>query len=199
MSYQPRDTYFKRAKKEGYRSRAAYKLLELNQKYRLFKRGDRVVDLGAAPGGWLQVIAQVIGNEGKAVGVDLQPIEAFREKNIVVIQGDIADTETRTKIQQFLGGPADCVLSDLSPKLSGIHSADLSRWLELVETAFAVATLLLKAGGNFAVKTFEGSETAVFRREIKPFFASLHRFRSEATRKGSSEMYLVATGFRPPR
>ena len=198
MAYQPQDTYFERAKKEGYRSRAAYKLLELNRRYRLMKRGDRVVDLGTAPGGWLQVIAQAIGNEGKAVGVDLQSPVRFEENNIVVIQGDIASVETQTRIRQVLGGPADCVLSDLSPKLSGIRSADLSRWLELVEAAFGVAKTLLKKEGNFAVKTFEGAETAVFQKEIKPYFASIHRIRSEATRKGSSEMYLIATGFRPP-
>ena len=197
MAYQPKDTYFKRAKREGYRSRAAYKLLELNQRFHLIKPGDHVVDLGAAPGGWLQVVSKLIGEGGKVVGVDLQPMEPFREKNIHLLQGDITSEDTQSKIRKLLGGPADCVLSDLSPRLSGIQATDLSRSLELVQAAFKLATALLKSKGGFLVKTFVGDETTAFLTELKPYFASIQRARSEATRKGSSEMYLIARGFQP--
>ena len=197
MAYQPKDTYFKRAKREGYRSRAAYKLLELNRRFHLIKPGDHVVDLGAAPGGWLQVVSKLIGEGGKVVGVDLQPMEPFREKNIRLLKGDITSKESQSKIRELLGRPADCVLSDLSPRLSGIHATDLSRSLELVQAAFKIATALLKPKGGFLVKTFVGDETTAFLMELKPHFASTQRARSEATRKGSSEMYFIAQGFRP--
>lgn len=197
MAYQPKDTYFKRAKREGYRSRAAYKLLELNRRFRLIKPGHRVVDLGAAPGGWLQVASKLIGEPGKVVGVDLQSMEPFRESNIDTLQGDITSEHTQIEVKKVLGGPADCVLSDLSPRLSGIHATDLCRSLELAQAAFTVAKALLKPNGGFMVKTFVGDDTTAFLMELKPFFASIHRTRAEATRKGSSEMYLIACGFQP--
>ncbi len=196
MAYQPKDTYFKRAKREGYRSRAAYKLLELNQRFHLIKPGNHVVDLGAAPGGWLQVVSKLIGESGKVIGVDLQPMEPFRERNIHLLQGDITSEDTQRTIKELLGGTADCVLSDLSPRLSGIHSTDLSRSVELAQEAFKLATALLKAQGCFVLKTFVGDETMAFLRVLKQHFASTQRTRSEATRKGSSEMYFIARGFR---
>src|SRR5262245_36475773 len=103
MSYNPQDRYFKKAKQEGYRSRAAYKLLELQQRYRLIKAGDRVVDLGAAPGGWLQVAAKIVGPSGKVVGVDLQPITALPERNVILVRGDITSKEVQRQIEQILG------------------------------------------------------------------------------------------------
>ena len=196
MAYQPKDTYFKRAKREGYRSRAAYKLLELNQRFRLIKPGHRVVDLGSAPGGWLQVVSRLIGDGGKVVGVDLQSMDPFRKSNIYTFQGDITSEVTQLKVKEALGGPADCVLSDLSPRLTGIHATDLSRSLELAQAAFSVAIALLKANGGFMVKTFVGDETTAFLMELKPYFDSTQRTRAEATRKGSSEMYLIASGYR---
>ncbi len=196
MAYQPKDTYFKRAKREGYRSRAAYKLLELNQRFRLIKPGHRVVDLGSAPGGWLQVVSRLIGDRGKVVGVDFQSMDPFRKSNIYTFQGDITSEVTQLKVKEALGGPADCVLSDLSPRLTGIHATDLSRSLELAQAAFSVAIALLKANGGFMVKTFVGDETTAFLMELKPYFDSTQRTRAEATRKGSSEMYLIASGYR---
>src|SRR5574341_120956 len=112
MSYKPHDTYFKKAKQEGYRSRAAYKLLELQQRYRLMKSGDRVIDLGAAPGGWLQVASRIIGHGGKVVGVDLEPIQPFSQSNIFVLRGDISSDDIQQRVYQLLGGPANCILSD---------------------------------------------------------------------------------------
>src|SRR5215475_5178804 len=124
MTYKPQDSYYKKAKQEGYRSRAAYKLLELQQRFHLLRPGDVVVDLGAAPGGWLQVAAKFVGESGKVVGLDLQPIEALREPNIIFLQGDITLPEISKKLLDFVNATVDCVLSDLAPRLSGIREAD---------------------------------------------------------------------------
>ena len=195
MLYQPEDVFYRRAKKEGYRSRAAYKLIELNRRFHLIRPGDRVVDLGAAPGGWLQVASRLVGKEGRVIGLDIQPIEAFEEENIFLLQGDISSEEIRRKVAELLGAGADCVLSDLSPRLSGIRDADISRSLELGRSALKFASDLLKPGGNFLVKTFVGEELNLFSLELKERFRLVERTRPEATRKGSSEIYFVARGF----
>jgi 23S rRNA (uridine2552-2'-O)-methyltransferase len=196
MIYQPKDGFYRKAKKEGYRSRAAYKLLELNRRFHLIKAGDRVVDLGAAPGGWLQVASQLTGKRGQVIGVDLEPIEAFNEPNIILFRGDISSEETLGKIKELLGTPADCVVSDLAPHLSGIRDADLSRSLELNRSALRVACQLLKPGGDFLVKVFMGEELNDFFREVGERFHSVQRTRPEATRKASTEIYLCAKNFR---
>jgi 23S rRNA (uridine2552-2'-O)-methyltransferase len=195
MKYQPKDAFYRKAKKEGYRSRSAYKLAELERRFQLVKPGDRVVDLGAAPGGWLQVAAEVIGPKGKVVGIDLQAIQPFHEPNIVVLQGDAASEDSAKKIEALLAGPADCVLSDLSPKLSGIRDADIARSVELIRLAHAVARRLLRPGGNLLVKSFVAEELRDFFLELKRDFSAVDRTRPEATRKGSSEIYFCAREF----
>jgi 23S rRNA (uridine2552-2'-O)-methyltransferase len=197
VNYQPKDAFYRKAKREGYRSRAAYKLLELGRRFHLIKPGERVVDLGAAPGGWLQVAAELAGPKGKVVGIDLQPIAPFHEPNIALLQGDAASEECGKKIEELLGGKADCVLSDLSPRLTGIHDADIARSVELIRLAHAVARRLLRPGGNFLVKSFVAQELQAFFLELKKDFSSVDRTRPEATRKGSSEIYFCARGFRP--
>ncbi len=197
MSYKPNDVYYKKAKREGYRSRAAYKLIELQQRFHLMKAGDRVVDLGAAPGGWLQVAAQCVGPSGKVVGVDLQPIHPFASPSIAIVQGDIADMAVQEKIKQLLGGSADCVLSDLAPRLSGIRDADVARCLELNQIALKVAAQLLRPGGSLLLKSFVSEELQPFTLQLKQFFSTVQRTRPEATRRGSSEVYFCATSFRP--
>ena len=196
MRYQPKDAFYRKAKNEGYRSRAAYKLLELGGRFQLIKPGDRVVDLGAAPGGWLQVAAELAGPKGKVVGIDLQTIAPFHEPNIFLLQGDATSEEYAKKIKERIGGPADCVLSDLSPRLTGIHDADIARSVELIRSAHAVALRLLRPGGNFLVKCFVAQELQLFFLELKEDFSSVDRTRPEATRKGSSEIYFCAKGFR---
>jgi 23S rRNA (uridine2552-2'-O)-methyltransferase len=199
MAYQPKDAFYRKAKKEGYRSRAAFKLLELARRFQLIKRGDRVVDLGAAPGGWLQVAAELTGSEGKVVGIDLQPIAPVHEGNVVLLQADATTSESKEKIKQLLGGPADCVLSDLAPRLSGIRDADISRSLELIRMAHVVARELLRPGGSFVVKTFVADELRDYFEELKRDFSSVERTRPEATRKASSEIYFCARGFKGTR
>jgi 23S rRNA (uridine2552-2'-O)-methyltransferase len=197
MSYKLRDTYYKKAKQQGYRSRAAYKLLELQERFRIFKTGQLIVDLGAAPGGWMQVAAKLVGPSGKVLGVDLQPIEAFHHKNIIVMQGDITATETEQRIMEYLGRPADSVISDLAPKLTGIRDTDEARSLELNRTALEVAKRLLRAGGSFLIKSFVSEELRIFSAELDKQFASVQRTRPDASRKGSSEIYLFAKDYRP--
>jgi 23S rRNA (uridine2552-2'-O)-methyltransferase len=195
MSYDPHDRYFKKAKQEGYRSRAAYKLLELQQRYRLMGPGDAVVDLGAAPGGWLQVAAKMVGPNGKVIGVDLQPIKPFNERHIMVLKGDIFSTEIKQKIQELIGRPADSVISDLAPKLSGIRDADMARCLELNQSALSIAVNLLGPGGTLLIKSFISNDLHSFTAELKRYFSTVQRTKPEATRHGSSEFYFYAKGF----
>ena len=196
MIYRPQDAFYLRAKQEGYRSRAAYKLGELNQRFNLIRPGDRIVDLGAAPGGWLQVACRLAGPKGRVVGVDLQSIDAFKEENILVLQGDVTSYETQKRMKKILGSYADCVLSDISPHLSGIHHADVSRSVDLALSALEVAIGLLRPGGSFLVKTFVGEEVKAFSLELKKYFGSVLATRPQATRRGSSEIYYCAKEFR---
>jgi len=197
VTYKHHDAYYKKAKQEGYRSRAAYKLLELQQRFRLMKPGDLVVDLGAAPGGWLQVAAKTVGRMGKVVGIDLQPIEPFSETNVIAVQGDITSAAVQQEIKNLLAGPAHCVLSDLAPRLSGIRDADTARCLELNRTALSVATGLLRPGGTLLIKSFLSAELQAFTLEIKQHFRSVQRTRPEATRQASSEFYFCAKDYHP--
>ena len=196
MSYRLRDNYYKKAKQQGYRSRAAYKLLELQERFRIFRAGETVVDLGAAPGGWLQIAAKLVGPNGKVLGVDLQSIEPLNQKNIIIVQGDITAPETEQRIMEYLGRPADSVISDLAPKLTGIRDTDQARSLELNRTALAVAKRVLRAGGSFLIKSFVSEELRSFSAELEKQFRSVQRTRPDASRKGSSEIYFLAKDYR---
>ena len=191
------DAHVKKAREQGYRSRAAFKLLEIDAKDRLLKPGFKVLDLGAAPGGWLQVAANIVGPKGRVIGVDLQPMDAFREPNIIVVQGDITSDETRQKLKDLLAAPAHCVISDLAPKLSGIRDADSARCLELNQTALRVAARFLKPSGNLLMKSFVSNDLHGFTRDLKNSFRVVERTRPEATRRASSEFYFCAKDFCP--
>ncbi|HEY7716887.1 MAG TPA: RlmE family RNA methyltransferase [Candidatus Binatia bacterium] len=197
MSFKPRDHYYKKAKQEGYRSRAAYKLLELQQRYRILKVGDAVIDLGAAPGGWLQVAAQIVGHKGSVIGIDLQDIKPLPERNVTLMHGDVSSDEIQIKIKERLGRPADCIISDMAPKLSGIRDADMARCVELNRIALNLAVHLLRPGGCLLIKSFISNDLHAFTAELKRYFSAVQRTKPEATRQGSSEFYFVATGFRP--
>jgi 23S rRNA (uridine2552-2'-O)-methyltransferase len=194
MTYHPRDRYFKKAKLEGYRSRAAYKLIELQQRFHFLRPGDSVVDLGAAPGGWLQVAAKAVGPNGKVIGVDLQTIKPFTERNIILLEGDVTNAAIQAEIKELICGRANNVISDLAPKLSGIRDADMARCLELNRVALQVAVELLRPGGSLLIKSFISQDLSIFTRELQQYFSSVQRTKPEATRQGSSEFYFYAKG-----
>lgn len=191
-----KDHFYRKAKLEGFRSRAAYKLQEIQRRHRIFRKGDRVVDLGCAPGGWLQLIAAEVGPKGRMVGVDLQKTESLPVPNVALIQGDITRPEVQDQVREGLGGAADTVTSDLSPNLTGIAFQDHLRSCELVRIAFEVARGLLLPGGTFLAKVFQGEDLELLIRELKQDFRRVKRVVPGASRKASSEIYLLAQGFR---
>jgi 23S rRNA (uridine2552-2'-O)-methyltransferase len=192
--YERKDAFYRKAKREGYRSRAAYKLLSLNRDFHLLKRGDRVVDLGSWPGGWVQVAAEVVGKEGKVVGIDLAPLDPLPLQNTTLLQGDATDPAQQEQIRAALDGKANVVLSDMAPKLSGIKEADQVRALTLYQAALSCALALLRPNGTLLVKVFAGSEQKAFLSQLRSVFATVKTTRSEAARKGSAETYVLAAG-----
>jgi 23S rRNA (uridine2552-2'-O)-methyltransferase len=196
--YRRKDGWHQRAKREGFRSRAAYKLAEIQQRHRLLRRGQRVVDLGCWPGGWLQVAARAVGRGGRVVGVDLVALdEPLEEPNAAVLQADLASPEIAGRILEALGGPADVVLSDAAPKLSGVRATDRAREQELLEAVEALVPALLRSGGDLLLKILEGPEAQAVERRLRARFARAKTVKPRATRKGSAERYLLARGFEP--
>jgi 23S rRNA (uridine2552-2'-O)-methyltransferase len=189
-----KDEYYNRAKQEGYRARSAYKLKQLDEDAGLFGSGNTVVDLGAAPGGWLQVAAEAVGPEGRVVGVDLQRIRPLdREDDVVeTIRGDMTDEETRARITELVGEEgADVVVSDMAPNMTGEYSLDHARSVYLARQAFETALEVLATGGDFAVKVFDGPDVADLREEMDAEFQYVRSIRPDASRDASSEQYLV--------
>ncbi|WP_224270452.1 RlmE family RNA methyltransferase [Haloprofundus salinisoli] len=190
-----KDEYYNRAKQEGYRARSAYKLQQLDETANLLHRGASVVDLGAAPGGWLQVAAEEVGPEGTVVGVDLQRIKSLEADNVETIRGDMTENETKEKLLQIVGEDgADVVISDMAPNMTGEYSLDHARSVYLARQAFEVAMDVLDAGGDFAVKVFDGQDLQDLKDDIEPEFQYVREVRPKASRKQSSELYLVAKG-----
>jgi 23S rRNA (uridine2552-2'-O)-methyltransferase len=190
-----RDYYRNLAKNVGYRSRAAYKLLQLNRSYGIFRPQDAVVDMGSAPGGWLQVAKQQVGVDGMVVGIDIaqvQPIEG-----ITILRGSIVDTEIISTVLKIVGSRADIVLSDLSPNISGIWDLDHGRQISLTRSALAVALRILKRGGTAVFKVFEGESLTGLKQELKDHFQRVYINKPKASRQRSSEQYLVCFGFEP--
>lgn len=195
--YQRKDAFYRRAKATGYRSRAAFKLVQLAQRQRLFRPGDRVVDLGAWPGGWLQVAAQQVGPTGTVVGIDLQPLAAFPERNVTTIVGDITDPMVQQMVAERCGAKADVLLSDLAPKLSGVRSRDEAQAQALAECVLDVAHRLLRPGGTLVIKLFTSTALEAYVQRLRDQFRTVRLTRPEATRKASAEIYAIATDFRP--
>lgn len=190
-----KDHYYNKAKQQGYRSRAAYKLKQLDDLENVLSRGDTVVDLGAAPGGWLQVAAEAAGPEGTVIGVDLQRIKPLEEHDTVeTIRGDMTEDRTRERIREAAGGSVDCVVSDMAPNVSGEYSLDQARSLYLAQRAAETALELLDAGGDFVVKVFQGPDVEDFRADLEEEFQYVRATTPDATRKESSEIYLVCKG-----
>ena len=186
-----RDYYYKKAKEEKYRSRAAYKLLQAVKKYRFIRKGDIVVDLGAAPGGWLQATRKIIGRNGFVLGVDLKPIEPFSQDNIQTIVGDINSEETLEQILKILSIKADVVISDVSPNISGVWEIDHARQIGLADNSMKIALKLLKPSGNFFVKVFQGDMLDDFIKKMKKHFQFVKVIKPKASRAKSSEMFVL--------
>ncbi|MBC7118013.1 RlmE family RNA methyltransferase [Methanothermobacter tenebrarum] len=191
-----RDYYYKSAKKQKYRSRASYKLLQLDNRFKLIRKGDKVVDLGAAPGGWSQVALEKVGDDGLVIAVDIKPIKPFPVDNFHAIKGDFTDEKVQEKIGELLGGKADVIISDASPSLSGIKNIDQLRSLELVENVIKVADRFLKKGGNLLVKVFQGPGFNELLKKLRSSFMRVKSTKPASSRKGSPEMYIVCKGFK---
>jgi 23S rRNA (uridine2552-2'-O)-methyltransferase len=195
--YERKDHYHQRAKAEGYRSRAAYKLMEIDDAQRVLRRGARVADLGCWPGGWLQVAAERIGREGRVVGVDLARIEpALGLENVFAMTGDLSDPRVIEALLEQVGGRCDVVLSDAAPKLTGIRATDRAREEALLEAVAAAFPRLLAEGGTLLVKLLECPEAHAFELALRKRFASTQVVKPKASRRGTSERYLLARGFR---
>jgi len=192
--YVRKDTYYKKAKAEGYRSRAAYKLIELNKAHRLFKKGDRVLDVGCAPGGFLQVAAEAVGLHGAVVGIDLLETAPAGGPQVKVVRGDARETACQQALLDLLGGQAHCVLSDVAPNTSGVGFADAFRSFTLATMVLDLCRTHLRPGGNLLVKVFLGGEFDGLKRRAEGMFRKVVVTKPDATRKGSREVYLIGIG-----
>jgi 23S rRNA (uridine2552-2'-O)-methyltransferase len=188
-----KDQYHKMAKREGYRSRAAYKLLEINSREGIIKAGDRVLDIGAAPGGWLQVASRFVGEGGYVLGIDLKEIDPLPLKNVETIVADVESDGAMAEASRR--GPFDVVLCDASPKLSGVRELDRARQLGLSMASLRIAKAVLKRGGHFLTKAFEGPEADELRAELRKCFSEVKTIKPRASRSESSEVFILAKGF----
>ncbi len=190
------DPYVQRAQAEGYRARAAYKLLEIDERDRLLKPGAVVVDLGAAPGSWCQVAVKRCGPSGRVFALDLLPMEAVA--GVDFLQGDFTEDAVLDELESRLGGArVDVVLSDMAPNLSGVSAVDQARSIHLCELALDFAVRHLKPGGQFVVKVFQGEGFMDFRKQMEAGFASVQVRKPKASRDRSAEVYLLGKGPRP--
>ena len=184
-----RDQYRRLAKDQGYRARSAYKLLQLNSSYSILKKGNKVVDLGCAPGGWLQVAVKEVGSSGRVIGVDVKPVAPVR--GATILQGNIEDPNTLRKVTEILGCKADIILSDLAPNVSGVWDIDHARQISLSMTALSFAQQALRLGGNAVFKVFEGEMLNEFRLGLGKSFGKVLLSKPSASRQESSELYTV--------
>lgn len=196
--FDPRDTFFRKAKDEGFRARSAFKLKEILGRHRLVRKGWTVLDLGAAPGGFLQVLAKAVGPKGHVVGVDLQSIRDLPHPGIETLVADVEDEDLLARLEA-LHPRYDAVISDMAPATTGAAATDVARSLRLVERALALAEGLLRPGGVFVAKVFMGSGFDALVADLRRRFAEVRIVRPEATRSRSRECFLVAKGFRPPQ
>ena len=190
--YDPKDFYFRQAKKAGLRARSAFKIEEILRRHRLLSKGDAVLDLGAAPGGFLQILAE-------AVGVDLEPVRNLGKAWVKTAIVDLLAPDALEKIRAIHPGPYRLVTSDMAPKTIGIKVTDEARSLELVRMALAIAEQTLVRGGAFVAKVFMGGDFPELKKELQSRFESIHVVRPEATRESSYEVYVLGKGFRAPR
>jgi 23S rRNA (uridine2552-2'-O)-methyltransferase len=191
-----REYYYRKAKEEKFRSRAAYKLLQAAEKHQFIKLGDVVVDLGAAPGSWTQASLRIVGSKGFVLGVDLKGMEPIDQPNVRTVIGDVTDSQTTQNIKEFLPRSADIVISDVSPNISGIWELDHARQIDLARRSLEVATSVLKPNGNFFVKVFQGDMLNDFVKEVKQHFSFVKLIKPKASRAKSAELYVLGMNFR---
>jgi 23S rRNA (uridine2552-2'-O)-methyltransferase len=189
------DPFVKQAQKDGYRSRAAYKLLELNEKDKLIRPGMRILDLGSAPGGWSQVASRLVGAKGQILATDILPMDALR--NVDFIQGDFTDEAIVQQLLDWLGGGRfDLIISDIAPNITGIASADQASSIYFLELALDTVRQTLKPGATFVAKMFQGAGSDQYLKELRSHFEKVLIRKPAASRKESREVYLVAKGFK---
>ncbi len=192
------DPFVAAAKKEGYRSRAAFKLVEIQDKYKLMRRASRVLDLGAAPGGWCQVAIKIVGDSGHVIGVDLTDIEPIA--GVHFIHGDFLDEGIQQQIiTAFDGNKAHVIMSDMAAKACGIPEVDHLRLMDLLENSYLFALDHLEAGGHFVAKVLRGGTEHNLLKQLKSSFAKVHHFKPDSSRSESAELYMVALGYKPSK
>lgn len=195
MSRHLSDPFVKQAQKDGYRSRSAYKLIELNEKDRLIRPGMRILDLGSAPGGWSQVAGRIVGTKGRVLATDILPMDAL--PNVDFIQGDFTDDAVVEKLLGWLGGGRfDLIVSDIAPNITGISSADQASSIYFLELALDTVRKTLEPGATFVAKMFQGSGSDQYLKELRAHFDKVSIRKPAASRKESREVYLVARGFK---
>jgi 23S rRNA (uridine2552-2'-O)-methyltransferase len=197
--YDPKDFYFREAKKVGLRARSAFKIDEILRRHRLLGKGQAVLDLGAAPGGFLQILADVVGEGGVAVGVDLEPIRNLGKAWVRTGIVDLLAPDALERIRALHPGRFHLVASDMAPKTIGIKVTDEARSLELVRMALSIAGATLERGGNFVAKVFMGGDFPLLKKELQAHFDEIHVARPQATRDSSYEVYIVGKGYRGAR
>lgn len=191
-----REYYYRKAKEEKFRSRASYKLLQAVKKYKFIKPGDVVLDLGAAPGGWTQAARKLVEESGFVLAVDLKQIESFEESNVRTVIGDVSEPQTVKVILELLPHSADVVISDVAPNVSGIWELDNARQIDLAQQSLKVAASVLRYGGNFFVKVFQGSSTNRFINEVRRQFSFVKMVKPRASRSKSAELYVLGMNYK---
>ena len=189
-----REQYRRLAKDQGYRARSAYQLIQINRSYNIIKRGDKAVDLGCAPGGWLQVAVKEVKPSGKVIGIDLKPVTPVVDA--IILQGSIEDPNMMSKIEEILGGKADVVLSDLAPNVSGVWDVDHARQISLSTIALRFTQRVLRIGGSSVFKVFDGDMLKEFRSELQRSFSKVFLSKPSASRQESSELYVICLNFK---
>lgn len=193
--FKVKDHYYQKAKDENYLARSIYKLEEIDQRFKILKKGDLVVDLGYFPGSWAQYTAPKVGPTGKVIGIDIQPInKKLQLPNLVLFEKDIF--ELKSPADLGVDRPFDVVLSDMAPKTTGIKTVDQARSLDLIESVFGMLPLLLKPNGNFVIKVFESNDAQVFLKAQKEKFADFQYLRPKSTRSVSKEFFVIGKGFK---
>ena len=192
--YTPNDKYAQKARYLGYRARSVFKLQEIDEKYQIIKPGMKILDLGSAPGSWLQYAAEKTGPEGKVYGLDLQKIEPLPQKNVKIFQTDIYDDEFLEKT--FTGRMFNAVISDMAPSTSGIKITDSALSLELLDRALQITKIYLKPNGHFVIKVFENEDLNLWFSRFKKYFKMSKRFKPHASREESKELFVIGKNFK---